>query len=445
MTEIAKTAETKKEVILAEPVTSVKPVVEKPKAKEVKVVAKVKVQEKGSIDDIELGDSGEAAPMAENIRVAYMRDAARDYPLKDLNMGLLRTKLKSQVNPYTRKGSRDEITYPQTFKHVIVRDTLYVIDNRAGITLTEQMWFSDAELPFTYLNDEMSNLPVDVVVLENSTVLASYLSINGENTLRSASLKSSYNIQLKKAKVSNGNARSLTSMSIDDTTLRDFSFVGDCITLSELNVSEYYINVSGGIRISDIRWSGNSELRIYGDNIKDVEINKNGRIHNTGIRCRYHYHGDKPISIRSTRRVDNGYFMGAVPLPFVRTDEGVLVGGHVFTYPDFKQFIETTLDKLSPPKPTEGNYQSFRPLPLVGLGYGLTTSLQVNVPGEILNTLYQLVSDKGDMPRYRGNEPKAEKYTEVDSLLTLTNEQISVLAGQISSRLRLFKELEALI
>lgn len=447
MTEIAKTVETKKEVTLVEPVTSVKPVTEKPKVKEVKVAAKVKVEQKGSIDDDCL-DSGEAAPLAENIRVAYMRDPARDYPLKDLDINLLRPKLKRQSIPYySRNNKKDDITYSQTFKHVIIRDTLYVIDNRSGITLTEQMWFDESTMPFSYLNDGLTNLPADIVILENSTMLSSYSSASGENTLRNSTLRSAYNIQLTKATVINGNARSANSMTITDCTVRNFSFVGDAIILNDLNVSEYYINVSGVIRITDIRWNGSSELRIYGDNIKDVEINNTGRIHNTGNRCRYEYYGDKPISIRSTRRVDNGYFMGSVPIPFVRTEDGVLCGGYVFTYTDFKQFIDTTLDKLSPPKPTDGNYQSFRPLPPLGFGYagGLTTSLQVNVPGEILNTLYQLVRNKGDSLRYRETNQKAEKYTEVDSLLALTNEQISMLAGQISSRLRLFKELEAII
>lgn len=442
MTEIAKVVEAKKEAPLVELIATAKPVVEKPKAKEAKPAVKAKPAAaiSASLDD----EVSYEPDLADNERQAHFRDPARDYPLKDVDIHSLRAKLHRQVYP-SRRGREQELNYTQTFKHVIVRNTLYVLDNRSGITLSEQMWLNEGN-PFSYLNDDMSNLPTDIVVLENSTILAAYTSINGENLLRSATLKAAYNISLTKSTVVYSNARAISSMTLNDSTIRSSSLTAESLRLNNLDVSEYYINATGTIRLDDIRFGGASELRIYGENIKDVEISRNGRIHSGNSRSRFDYYGEKPISIVSTRRVDNGFFMGSTPLPFIKTDAGLLVGGAVFTYTDFKQFIETTLDKLQPPKQTDGNYQSFRPLPPLSFGYpgSVAASVQANVPGEILNSLYQLIRNNGDCIKYQGQHT-SEKYTEVDSLLTLTNEQIAVLAGQISSRLRLFKELDALI
>lgn len=446
MTEVAKTVEPKKEATLAELVTSAKPVVEKPKAKEAKPAVKAKpiAAVSASFDD----EVSYEPDLVDNDRQAHFRDPARDYPLKDVDMNRLRPKLNNSPIPYYRKHhSNDEITYPQTFKHIIIGNTLYVIDNRSGIILSEQMWLNNNN-PFEYLNEDMSNMPENVLVLENATILSSYMGITGHNLVKQSSIKTTYNIGLTKATLTNSTLRSTSSATVNDCSIRSSHLSGGSLRLNNLTICDYFITVGGIIRLSEIRFSNGIELRINGENIKDVEITKSGCIHNVGARCRFDYYGDTPISITSNRRVDNGFFMGAVPIPFIKTDGGVLVGGTVFTYSDFKQFIETTLDKLSPVKPVEGgNYHSFRPIPPLPFGYpgSIGGAVQANVPGEILNSLFQLIQNKGDIISYHGRNNSAEKYTEVDSLLTLTNEQISVLAGQISSRLRLFKELDAFI
>lgn len=376
-------------------------------------------------------------------RNAFFRDARRVFELKDVSVDRIRNRPTARIFMHDQEddvqpwGAKKE---PQTFKHVIINSTLYVIDNNSGISLDETIWMNESR-DVTYLNDEYTNVPSDIVILENSTITAGYVNIHGENNLVDSSLRTQYNASVNKSNIRKTTVRANASILFKDVNITKSRFMGEAVTLDDVSVREYSIDVGGSMRLKDLRWYRAKGVNIYGRTIRDVNIERNGRFHNVeGLH--YSYSGDAPINLISNRRIDTGYFVGTSPLPFIRTETGILVSGEHITYEEFKLFMLAIVPQLKPVMNYgPGLYEHCdRPSGLTPIISFHHASTHQDRNKELLSTLQQMIN----YGHARERNP-ASGYTEVDSLLTFSNSQIAMLADQIFSRLRLFKELEVIL
>lgn len=418
-------------------------VVESPKKddKPVEAAAESAVKSTTSAGFEDDGDFGYSDAMRNRENKASFRDRKGEIELKPIDYTRVRYREGSNLvsRRFEETRSLQTPAEPQVFNHVIIDGRLYILDQHSIISLTETLWLGDKSIG--YLNEDYSNIPANILYMENSGVNAGYLSVEGENQLKNSTVRVDYNASLKNSYSIDTRFNSKNSINVTDSTIKKSMFDGERINLRDLVIKDYNISVKGNILLADFRYYRAKGVRVHGDGIKDIEISQGGRLHNETF-VSYHVGrtGDKAeISIISNRRIDNGMFLGNGPIPFIRTDNGVLVGNTVFTYEEMKKFMAKEGKELLPPEPQQ---EGFRPL---ALQYPhLYQQPEPDNSGELLASLERLVRGDHGFP-FLARPTSNKEYTVVDKDLPITNGQILTLATQIYSRLRLLKELSAVL
>lgn len=428
-----------KEVIVPKTETTVVATT-KPEKKDVKPVKKKEDKPKSAENEIVF-----EAPMFKDPTNTFLRNG-RLITLKEtaITQDMLNSNWPLYLVHEMMNSIKEKYAEGKTkIEHAIVDGVLYVLVGSSRLIMSQTNYFLDIdnEPSVTYLGDEGVVPPVSGVILFDSTINTPSLLVNGLSALYECTfnVKSSMRLEGKNTlrKTSTYNASHLL---MKESMVKNCSFSGNNIEIKDTNSDDVSLHAKYHVNLTGAGYAPRNNLSVSG-NIDTIVIKSDCFPYSRQM-ADISYRGDNSVDVITTRRVDNGYFMGVDPIPFMRTLDGILVGNTHFTYAEIRKFYVDIAAKVRP-APEERPY-SFNPQPFGSISPILGNSLGLRDDfGAVHKKMVSLLKGQN---RYHLHSRKSTLTTadEFDPALRIRNEQVLVLAEQINSRLKTFIELDTM-
>ena len=322
-----------------------------------------------------------------------------------------------------------------TFYHVIIDNILYVLIGESIISIgsgrNSHRFDGTYEKDIKYI-EKNDSIPIiqNRVYMIFSSITTNYLHISGDDKY-GAVIKLGYSGLDAEDQISFNNNTTINHSQITGSTRLNFS--NTIIKNTYIRDSAYCIFKN--ISLKDVSVVAKSSVHFSSDSYSTIEgLRFFGCAESLHIKTPFFGFGNdnyitipkEDIGIQSYHRIHHGFFMGVSPIPFIKTERGMLVGGMELTLKGFTPFFEMLKSKMS--NDSQDGRFSFSSV------IGMSTD-EFNKMFERLSGIY-----RGD-PRPI-SEDKA--YPTFDMKVNSNNERILLLAEQIQSRLKTFVELDAL-